>query len=532
MNLNFLNVFSSKFLQSSSDAKTLRDLETRNNSLGKDEDQINWNSLAAGLNGAYGYTDFEDSLGNNNTSMIFEGVFNDKRERISFYRSMYNYPLVKKAITMMTDEMCKPNADNEVASFNINKAYIQDFTNAEYQALKHEFDYVINCVFGSDAIYDLLRRWLIDGEQFIENCASSSGDKLVGIKVLPPYTSLVVYREGVAEGYIQDTSSIDPGSRGRVQEDYIKRFNLDQISYSDYGTWGSNRNDIRGHLDPAIRPLNQLRSIEDALVVTRINRAPERRLWNVYVGRTNDAKANQILNDVKNKYRKTLSIDPTTGMIESSKNIQSFTEDIFVAKNDSGLGTTIEPIKSSTEFNGQMDDVKMFQQQVMDALLVPSSRWAADGETQYSLAPEQQLSEVTFQEMCRRLAQKYCNQIIKHTFIVHLKLAKFKDKYLDPAVYNISLHGANNFEKIRELGVWEKMSGILGQLQTMLPNLGNSRPDSEEPHPLISRRFLYEKILHMNDADIQMNERSLEEEKNRILTTAEEAGSDFSEDEE
>lgn len=528
MNLNFLNVFSNKFLQSSSDAKTLRELETRNNSLGSDEDQVNWSKLVSLSNS---YEDYYDEPNNYNVSMIFDGIFQTKRERISFYRSMYNYPLVKKAITMMTDEMCKPNADNEIATFNINRSYINDFTNTEYLALKHEFDYVINCVFGADNIYDLLRRWLIDGEQFIENCANNEGDKLIGIKVLAPYSSLVIYNEGIAEGYIQDLSALNP-ERQKSSEEEIKRFTLDQISYSDYGQWGLNRNDIRGHLDPAIRPLNQLRAIEDALVVTRINRAPERRLWNVYVGRTNDAKANQMLNDVKNKYRKTLSIDPVTGMIESSKNVQSFTEDIFVAKNDSGLGTTIEPIKSSTEFNGQMDDVKMFQQQVMDALLVPSSRWAAEGESQYALAPEQQLSEVTFQELCRRLAHRYCNQIIKHSFIVHLKLAKFKPKYLDPAVYNITLNGANNFEKLRELSTWEKVSGILGQLQTMMPNLGNSRPDSEEPKPIISRRFLYEKILHMSDSDISLNETYLEEEKANILEMAEAGSVDENSEEE
>jgi hypothetical protein len=136
----------------------------------------------------------------------------------------------------------------------------------------------------------------------------------------------------------------------------------------------------------------------------------------------------------------------------------------------------------------------MFQQQVMDALLTPSIRWMDGGEgggAQYAVAPEQQLAEITYQKLCRRLGQRFCDQAIKHTFLVHLKLAGFKTKYLDPALYNISLNGANNFERIRQLGVWEKMGGILGQLQTMLPNLANSKPDSEEAKPLISRQYLY-----------------------------------------
>jgi hypothetical protein len=209
-------------------------------------------------------------------------------------------------------------------------------------------------------------------------------------------------------------------------------------------------------------------------------------------------------------------------MITSSKNVQSFTEDIFVGKTDTGNGTTVEPIKSSTEFNGQMDDVRMFQQMVMDALLTPSSRWLSGegGNAQYATAPEQEISEITYQKMCRRLGQRYCNQIIKHTFLVHLKLAGFKKKFLDPTLYNITLNGANNFEKIRQLAVWEKMGGIVGQLQSMLPTLANSKPDSEEPKPLFSRQYLYENVLHMSDADILKNQECIRQEQEALLEDA------------
>lgn len=513
MNLNFLNFLSNDFLKNEEDSQTLRELEARNNSIGLDEDQTDWSSAAGG----WGYRN-GDQVNPDQQSILFDAVFENKKQKIAFYRSMFNYPLVKKAILVMINEMCKPNADNEIANFNITKAFADRFNATEYKSLKDQFDYVINCVFGgSSNIRNMIKRWLVDAEQFVENCPSDTGDKLVGVKVLPAYCSLVIYEEGRATGYIQDPRMIDLNSTGE-----IKKFSLDQISYSDYGQWGVNRNDVRGHLDAAIRPLNQLKAIEDALTVTRINRAPERRLWNIFIGRANDAKANAIVNDVKNKYRKTLTINPVTGVVESSKNVQSFTEDIFVGKTDTGNGTTVEPIKSSTEFNGQIDDVRMFQQQVMDALLFPSNRSSTGegGGTQYSISPEQEVNEITFQDMCRELAQRYCDQIIKHTFIVHLKLAGFKKKYLDPALYNITLNGANNFEKIRQLAVWEKMGGILGQLQNMLPTLANSKPDSEEPKPLLSSQYLYSAILHMSDSDILNNQQWIKQESEALLEAA------------
>ena len=513
MNLNFLNFLSSNFLKNEEDAQTLRELEAKNNSIGLDEDQTNWSAAAGGWGARNG-----DSVNPDQQSILFDAVFENKKQRIAFYRSMFNYPLVKKAVLVMVNEMCKPNADNEIATFNITRAFADQFNKTEYKSLKKEFDYVINCVFGGSCqIRNMVRRWLVDAEQFVENCPNDEGTKLVGVKILPAYCSLVIYEEGKATGYIQDPRMIDLQATGD-----IKKFTLDQISYSDYGMWGANRNDVRGHLDAAIRPLNQLRAIEDALTVTRINRAPERRLWNIFIGRKNDAAATAMINDVKNKYRKTLTINPVTGMIESSKNVQSFTEDIFVGKTDQGYGTTVEPIKSSTEFNGQMDDVRMFQQQVMDALIFPAQRWANSegGGTQFSVSPEQEVNEITFQEMCRELGQRYCDQIIKHTFLVHLKLAGFKKKYLDPALYNINLNGANSFEKIRQLGVWEKMGGILGQLQTMLPTLANAKPDSEEPKPLISKQYLYESILHMSDSDILKNQQWINQESEALLDVA------------
>lgn len=513
MNLNFLNFLSNNFLKNEEDAQTLRELEAKNNSIGLDEDQTNWSAAAGGWGSKNG-----DAVNPDQQSILFDAVFETKKQRIAFYRSMFNYPLIKKAIMVMINEMCKPNAENEIASFNITKAFADQFNQTEYKSLKKEFDYVINCVFGgSSRIKNMVRRWLVDGEQFIENCAADDGSKLVGLKVLPPYCSLVIYEEGKAVGYIQDPRMIDLQSTGE-----IKKFTLDQISYSDYGMWGSNRNDVRGHLDAAIRPLNQLRAIEDALTVTRINRAPERRLWNIFIGRKNDAAATAMINDIKNKYRKTMTINPTTGMIECSKNVQSFTEDIFVGKTDQGHGTTVEPIKSSTEFNGQMEDVRMFQQQVMDAILFPAQRWAngESGGTNYSVSPEQEVNEIAFQEMCRDLAQRYCDQIIKHTFLVHLKLVGFKKKYLDPALYNINLNGANSFEKIRQLAVWEKMGGIISQLQQMLPSLANAKPDSEEAKPLISKQYLYETILHMSDSDIIKNQQYINQECEAIIEAA------------
>lgn len=510
MNFQYWNPFSKNFLQAEPDAEKIRQIVTQQNSFGSDEDQTRWNTIVNG----WGSTDY--GTGPDQSQILFDAVFATKRQRISFYRSMALYPLVKKALTIMTDEACCENTKGEIVKFDIKPEFQDKFKVSEYNQLKREFDYVINCVIKKPEIWGYFYRWLVDGEQFWELVTNDQANSLVGIKILPAYCSLVIYNEGVAEGYIQDPRMIDIESK----ED-IKKFALDQVAYSSYGFWGMNRNDIRGHLEPAIRPLNQLRAIEDALTVYRITRAPEKRIFNIYTGRMPSDKVAAFMNDMKNKYRKVLSIDPTTGMINSSKNVQAFTEDFWFSKSDEGNGSSVESFKGSVEFNGQLDDVKMFQQQVMDAMQVPSSRWS-DGENpgQFAMAPEQQLSEITFQKLCRRLAQRFTDELILHTFIQQLRIRGYDKKYLDSAIYKLTMNGSSDFQRIKEIATAEKLGGIIGSFSQFLPSLTNSQDTSEELGPIFSKQFFLQNILKMSSDDIIENQRLLDIEKQKIIDRA------------
>lgn len=509
-NFNYLNFLSKDFLQNDLDAAEIRRLEVQNNSVGVDEDQINYGAIV----GQWGQSTTQAEVDSSN--ILFDAVFANKRQRISFYRSMALYPLVKKALTIMTDEAISENTKGEIAKFDIRSEFKGNFKVSEFKRLKREFDYVINCVIKKDELWYYFYRWLTDGEQFWELCPTSDGKALAGIKVLPPYCSLVMYNDGIAEGYIQDPKLIDINS-----EDEIKKFTLHQVSYSSYGFWGMNRNDIRGHLEAAIRPLNQLRAIEDALTVYRITRAPEKRIFNIYTGRCSNAEARAKVQDAKAKYRKVLSIDPVTGVINSSKNVQAFSEDFWFSKDSEGTGSTVESFKGSTEFNGQLDDVKMFQQQVMDAMQVPTSRWHdAENPGTYSMAPEQQLTEISFQKLCRRLAKKFANEMILHTYMEHLRLRGFKKKYLDSDNYSITLIGSSDFQKIRELAYVEKLGSIVGSLSQFLPTLANSKPDTEELAPLFSRKFFMGNLLKLSTDEILENDIDLEREKQELIDMA------------
>lgn len=512
MNFNFLNPFSSAFLSKDPEQSYIQQVNAVQNSIGKDEDGINWSALLPSrVNGFFDPTQPCDSNG-----ILFDAVFSTKQQRISFYRSMSMYPLLSRALTTITDEVVNEDSHGNVLKFGIKDVFSDRFNKTELFTLEDEFNYVVNSVIKRDDLWYLFKRWLIDGEQFWELCPNDSGDALIGVKVLPAFCSLVIYDEGIPTGYMQDPRLIDIQSK-----DMPKSFTLDQVAYASYGDWATNRNDVRGLLEPAIRPLNQLRAMEDALTVYRVTRAPEKRVFKIYTGQLPPSRVASYMQELKGQFRKTLSLDPATGAINSSKQVQALTEDYWFSVGDGGNGSTVEPYKASAEFNGQVDDLKMFQQAVMDAIHFPNSRWLdAESPTQYSQAPETNLSEIQFQKECRRLGNRFIRGLILHTYVQHLRLRDLNKKFLNKDIYNIQFNYASDFEATRLIGMTEKYGSQISTFKEFLPTYMNSKPTAEECGPLISKYVFFHDMLGWSDEQISKNEKHVEQEKQDILDKA------------
>lgn len=522
MNLNFLNPFSSSFLKTSPEHSEVRAREAARNSYGKIEDTIDWSALS----NAYGNT-FDDPANPRDTTQIyFDQIYINKWQKISWYRSMAMYPLIGKGLNIITDEAVCPDALGNVAVFDIKDPYKQKFIATEYATLKMEFDYIVECVFGQENIWDLFYKWLQDAELFLEIALNDNGDKVVGINTLAPYAMLVIYDRDSdnINGFIENVNYLN---QAQVQDKNteIRRFLPNQIAYVRYPITWNNRNDVRGHLERSIRPLNQLRNIEDALTVYRITRATEHRVFNIYTGRRPPDKAAAYVQEVRNKYRKNLTLDNTTGMVNAVKNTQAMTEDFFFSKDDSGQQSSVETFASGSTFDGQIQDLYMFQKMVMDGMFIPQNRWKSDelSGANYTQGIESaNLEEVAFQRCCRRLRRAFAD-VIRQVFLVHLRVRGYKEKFLDKAIYNIDLHPATDFERMRDLALAEKRGSVLSMLSQFLPTTTNIKPGSEELAPLFSKQYFMEKILGMSTQDILMNNKMLEQEIKQMNEEAEAA---------
>ena len=522
MNLNFLNPFSSSFLKTSPEHSEIRAREAARNSYGKIEDTIDWSALS----NAYGNT-FDDPANPRDTTQIyFDQIYINKWQKISWYRSMAMYPLIGKGLNIITDEAVCPDALGNVAMFDIKEPYKQKFTATEYATLKMEFDYIVECVFGQENIWNLFYKWLQDAELFLEIALNDNGDKVVGINTLAPYAMLVIYDRDSdnINGFIENVNYLN---QAQIQDKNteIRRFLPNQIAYVRYPITWNNRNDVRGHLERSIRPLNQLRNIEDALTVYRITRATEHRVFNIYTGSRPPDKAAAYVQEVRNKYRKNLTLDNTTGMVNAVKNTQAMTEDFFFSKDDSGQQSSVETFASGSTFDGQIQDLYMFQKMVMDGMFIPQNRWKSDelSGANYNQGIESaNLEEVAFQRCCRRLRRAFAD-VIRQVFLVHLRVRGYKEKFLDKAIYNIDLHPATDFERMRDLALAEKRGSVLSMLSQFLPTTTNIKPGSEELAPLFSKQYFMEKILGMSTQDILMNNKMLEQEIKQMNEEAEAA---------
>lgn len=534
MQLSFLNPFSDKFLQTPPDREEEREVQTALNSYGQSEDVINWKAAFSDLMNQN--SNYDTYGGLNSTGISFEAFFISKRQRVNWYRNMAMYGFIRKCLNMVCNECISPNSNGEYAKFDISNAYKENFTEFEYGSLKREFDYVMNVVFGKEKVWDYFYKWLVDGELFLEICLNDEKNAVAGIKALPPYCTLAVYDNDIIIGYVQDSSlliantNIDGSTSlgmgmatGSQPQGQMKKFTRSQIAYSNFGQWFNNRNDIRGYLEPAIRPLNQLRAMEDAITIYFMNRAPEKRVFNIATGKQPPPRAAETVKKAMNKYKKETSLDPHTGAIQSTANVSAFTEDYWFAKTLDGGGSTVETLKGSAEFGGFQEATKMFKQEVGEALVIPASRYAeVEGSgTPYSQGTEgATLDEADFQKFCLRCRQKF-TEIVMQVFITQLKVKGFKEKYLDSALYEISFHGATDFERMRDLNMAEKRGGVLGSFSQFLPTGGNTKPGAEELGPLFSKQFFMEKIMGLSTDEILLNKKMLENEVAALNSEAE-----------
>ncbi len=351
--------------------------------------------------------------------------FKSDAELIMKYRSISHYPEVDAAIEDITNEAIS-SVGTEVVKLNLDD--LEQADNVK-KLIQEEFDTVLKLLDFSDTSYDLFRRWYIDGRLFhhviIDKKSTENG--IMGLRQIDP-TKIRKVKEIVKEK--------DPATGAElvreIQEYYLYqdeehinnseglKISTDAIVQVNSGLLNDTRDKVIGYLQKALKPLNQLSMMEDSLVIYRVSRAPERRIFYIDVGNLPKGKAEEYLNNTMNKYRNKIVYDPTTSAIKDQKDHKSIMEDFWLPRREGGRGTEITTLPGGQNL-GEIEDIVYFQKKLYKSLNVPMSRLEPDSAFNVGRSSEITRDELKFQKFIDRVRTKFSKlflEVLKRQLIL------------------------------------------------------------------------------------------------------------------
>ena len=290
--------------------------------------------------------------------------------------------------------------------------------------IKEEFDNVMRLLDFNVKGHDIFRRWYVDGRLFYHKVIDKSNPRrgIVDLRYIEPRKIRKVreMQKGTKSG-----SSVDIVKK--IEEYYIYndkglvvqsgtsqgiKISADSITYCPSGLVDQNKGHVLSYLHKAIKPVNQLRMIEDALVIYRISRAPERRIFYIDVGNLPKVKSEQYLRDVMNRYRNKLVYDANTGEIRDDRKHMSMLEDFWLPRREGGRGTEISTLPGGQNL-GELADIEYFQKKLYRALNVPESRLESDSSFNLGRSAEITRDEVKFFRFIDRLRNRFADLLLQ-----------------------------------------------------------------------------------------------------------------------
>lgn len=421
----------------------------------------------------------------------------DNFQLIRQYRGVAMHPEVDKAIENIINEAVTASEDESSVELIMDKVKISDNIKKKIQ---DEFDNIVRMLKFNELGHDIFRRWYVDGRIYhhlvVEKNAESKGivdirpidsakirkvkeiktrkDENTGAKIIDQVNEYFIYQE-------------KPG----MQNSGIK-LTQDSVSYVTSGLLDADRKRVISYLHKALKTINQLRMMEDSLVIYRLARAPERRIFYIDVGSLPRGKAEQYMKDIMARYRNKIVYDAETGNIKDDRKHMSMLEDFWLPRREGGRGTEIDTL-SGGENLGQIDDIVYFQKKLYDSLNVPVSRLDTE-QNPFSLGRSNEISrdELAFQKFIDRLRMRFSGlflNILKRQLILKKIILdeEWEDIENDIVVNYIR---DNYFSELKDTEIWRERFQSLEQI-------------SEHVGIYFSKEWVMREILKFSDKDIK-----------------------------
>lgn len=362
----------------------------------------------------------------------FDGAIKSEAELINKYRDMAEHPEIDSAIEDIIDEAIVTEDGEKTVQIVLDD--IPNLPPKIKQIIEIEFDNVLRLLEFNTKSYDIFRRWYVDGRLYyhvmINDLAPEEGIREVRYldprrirkirevaKTRDPKFPNLMLQKTVNEYYIYSDKDFAGGQKTIMAQPANPLSGLkiakDSIVFCTSGKTNVDGSMVVGFLQKAIKPLNQLRALEDATVIYRISRAPERRIFYIDVGTLPKHKAEQYVQDMITKHKNKLVYDSVTGQIRDDRKFMTMIEDYWIPRREGSTGTQIANLPAGQNL-GKMEDVEYFQKKLYNALNVPLDRIDSEG-TMFDIGHSMQItrSEVKFAKFIDRLRLKFSDLFLK-----------------------------------------------------------------------------------------------------------------------
>jgi len=413
-----------------------------------------------------------------------DGVVKDENELIKKYREVAKHPEIENAIEDIVNEAIVLEADKDVVSINTDRVELSENIKKK---IREEFDHVCTLLNFEANAYQLFRKWYVDG-RIVHHIVAEEN---TGISQILPVDPCRIKKIREIEKKIDNKTQSEVTE---VKEEYYMysengvtdiqsstykglKLSLDSVVMTGSGLLDQTRKRHLSYLDKAIRPINQLRLIEDAIVIYRISRAPERRAFYVDCGNRSPQNAEKFMVRMMNHFKNQIAYDASTGELTSKTKHLSMLEDFWLPRFEGRQGTQIETLQGGQNL-GDLEDVKYFQQKLYRSLNVPVARLDSDSPIAgLGRSSEITREELKFAKFVFRLKMEFAQMLneltgIQLTTKKILTMEEWKEvspdlnydfnedsfysELKDAEIMNERIRLARDAEEMREMGYYSK----------------------------------------------------------------------------
>ena len=406
----------------------------------------------------------------------------DQFDLIRKYRTAATHPEVDMAIEEIVNEaIVVPQEDDDIVTINLDRV---PASASVKKRVTEEFEKIVNILSFNERCHDMFRNWYVDGRLYHHLVVDKTNLKK-GIQEVRVIDSLKIRKvkkvkksdeqnevpliTKVEEFYIFNDKG-DGSDKKKVMNNVgnntkAVKLSNDSVSYVTSGLLDENRGKVCSHLHKALRPINQLRMMEDSLIIYRLARAPERRIFYVDTGNLPKGKAEAYINSLMTRYRNKLVYDQSTGELRDSRKHMSMLDDFWLPRREGGRGTEVTTLPGGANL-GEIDDIRYFQRKVYQALNVPVSRLEQEQAFSLGRATEITREEIKFQKFITRLRMRFSKLftgILKQQLILKGVITEADWVEMFHNRIRVDYYMDNHYTELKDAEVMRERLGLVDQ---------------------------------------------------------------------